>query len=63
MSDSKLRQWLEIVGIGAVVASLVFVGVEIRQDHLAHEQGQERMARILAGALEVVLNELVTVVG
>jgi predicted N-formylglutamate amidohydrolase len=44
-------------------SDLPHVGVEIRQDHLADEQGQERMARVLAGALEVVLDELVTVVG
>lgn len=31
MNDSQLREWLEIVGILAVVASLVFVGLEIRQ--------------------------------
>ena len=31
MNDAKLREWLEIVGILAVVASLVFVGLEIRQ--------------------------------
>ena len=30
MSNSKLREWLEIIGIAAVVASLVFVGIEIR---------------------------------
>jgi len=31
MSDSKLREWLEVIGILAVFASLVFVGIEIRQ--------------------------------
>ena len=31
MNDAKLREWLEIIGILAVVASLVFVGLEIRQ--------------------------------
>jgi hypothetical protein len=31
VNDAKLRDWLEIVGILAVVASLVFVGLEIRQ--------------------------------
>ena len=31
MTSSKLRDWLELVGIVAVVASLVFVGIEIRQ--------------------------------
>jgi hypothetical protein len=31
VSQAKLREWLEIIGILAVVASLVFVGIEIRQ--------------------------------
>ena len=31
MRGSTLREWLEIIGIAAVVASLVFVGIEIRQ--------------------------------
>jgi hypothetical protein len=31
MNSAKLREWLEIIGILAVVASLVFVGIEIRQ--------------------------------
>jgi hypothetical protein len=31
VSDSKLRDWLEIAGILAVVASLVFVGLENRR--------------------------------
>jgi hypothetical protein len=31
LNSAKLREWLEIIGILAVVASLVFVGIEIRQ--------------------------------
>lgn len=31
MNQAKLRDWLEIVGIFAVVASLIFVGLEMRQ--------------------------------
>ena len=31
MKGSVLREWLEIIGIVAVVLSLVFVGIEIRQ--------------------------------
>lgn len=31
MSSYRLRDWLEIIGILAVVASLVFVGLEVRQ--------------------------------
>lgn len=33
MKASKLHDWLEIAGIFAVVASLVFVGLEMRQAH------------------------------
>jgi hypothetical protein len=31
MKGAALGEWLEIIGILAVVASLVFVGIEIRQ--------------------------------
>ena len=31
MKRKKFKDWLEIIGIGAVVASLIFVGYEIRQ--------------------------------
>ena len=31
MKGAALGEWLEIIGILAVVASLVFVGVDIRQ--------------------------------
>ncbi len=33
MKLQKLRDWLEIVGLFSVVASLVFVGLQMRQDH------------------------------
>ncbi|MEM7430801.1 MAG: hypothetical protein AAF351_02560 [Pseudomonadota bacterium] len=33
MNSQKVRDWLEIIGIFAVVASLVFVGLQMRQDH------------------------------
>lgn len=32
MTQEKLRTWFEVIGISAVVASLVFVGVQIRQE-------------------------------
>ena len=31
MNSTKLNDWLEIIGIFAVVASLIFVGMELRQ--------------------------------
>ena len=33
MNSEKLRNWLEIVGIFSVVASLIFVGLQMRQAH------------------------------
>jgi len=33
MDSNRLRDWLEIVGIFAVVASLIFVGMQMRQTH------------------------------
>jgi hypothetical protein len=32
VGSAKLRDWMELIGILAVVASLVFVGLQIRQD-------------------------------
>jgi hypothetical protein len=33
MATSKLREWLEIIGLFSVVASLVFVGLQMKQSH------------------------------
>jgi hypothetical protein len=33
MRRVKIKEWLEIVGMAAIVASLLFVGLQIRQDH------------------------------
>ena len=33
MDSSKLHDWVEVVGIFAIVASLIFVGLEMRQSH------------------------------
>ena len=33
MKSDKLRDWLEILGIFSVVASLIFVGLQMRQAH------------------------------
>jgi hypothetical protein len=32
LDDSKLRDWLEILGIFGVIASLIFVGFQLKQD-------------------------------
>jgi hypothetical protein len=33
MDSTKLRDWMEVVGIFALVASLIFVGLQMRQAH------------------------------
>ena len=33
MDSGKLNDWLQVVGLFAVVASLIFVGLQMRQDH------------------------------
>jgi hypothetical protein len=33
MDSTKIRDWLEIIGIFGVIASLMFVGMEMRQSH------------------------------
>jgi hypothetical protein len=33
MDSAKLNDWLQVVGMFAVVASLIFVGLHMRQDH------------------------------
>jgi hypothetical protein len=33
MDSAKLNDWLQVVGIFALVASLIFVGLQMRQDH------------------------------
>jgi hypothetical protein len=35
MNSTKLNDWIQIVGIFALVASLIFVGVEVRQNSIA----------------------------
>lgn len=51
MNENRLREWLEIVGIVAVVASLVFVGMEIRQS--ARAASEEGIAGDLANMIAV----------
>jgi hypothetical protein len=43
MDTTKIRDWLEIVGMFGVIASLIFVGMEMRQSHqiaIASTNGQ-----------------------
>ena len=50
MKEKRLRDWLEIVGILAVVASLVFVGYEIRQS------GRAALGSDIAGDFETMVS-------
>mgnify|MGYP001550411962 CR=1 FL=1 len=50
MNESRLRDWLEIVGIAAVVATLVFVGYEIRQS------GREALSADITGDFDTWVN-------
>ena len=33
MSQTRMKDWLETLGIVAVVGSLIFVGLQMKQDH------------------------------
>lgn len=33
MDTSKINDWLQVVGMFGLIASLVFVGMQIKQDH------------------------------
>jgi hypothetical protein len=58
LESSKLHDWLEIVGIFSVVASLVFVGLEMRQAHeISLSQAyQSRVASVVEWNLALAAN-------
>jgi hypothetical protein len=47
LNSSRIREWLEIVGLMGVVASLVFVGLEVRQSRQIAYMDQLAVARQL----------------
>jgi len=47
LNSSRIREWLEIVGLLGVVASLVFVGLEVRQSRQIAYMDQLGVARQL----------------
>ena len=49
MNSSRIREWLEIAGLMGVVASLVFVGLEVRQSRQIAYMDQLAVARQLVG--------------
>ena len=49
MESAKLNDWMQVVGVFAVVASLVFVGMEMRQSQkialsAAYQAGQTQVS-------------------
>ena len=61
MSQIRLKDWLDVVGMTAIVASLIFVGMQIRQDRqiaivetLGNVHGaQLQLAEIIQGRSEL----------
>ena len=47
MNSSRVREWLEIIGLLGVVASLIFVGLEVRQSRQIAYMDQLGVARQL----------------
>jgi hypothetical protein len=48
LNREQWKDWLEIVGIGAIVGSLVFVGLEVRQNTLAIQDGSHQTSLIMS---------------
>jgi hypothetical protein len=40
MNSAKLNDWMQVVGMAAIVASLIFVGLQMRQDQAIAIAGQ-----------------------
>ena len=49
LNSSRIREWLEIVGLMGVVGSLIFVGLEVRQSRQIAYMDQLAVARQLVG--------------
>lgn len=45
MSNSRIREWLEILGLFGVISSLIFVGLELRQSRQIAYMDQLAVAR------------------
>ena len=60
MDTAKLNDWMQIVGIFALVASLIFVGMQIRQEHqISMAQAYQGRATVSAEvAVELASNAL-----
>jgi len=55
MDSAKLNDWMQVVGIFAVVASLIFVGLQMRQD----QEIAQAQALVDASAVVIDLNQFI----
>jgi hypothetical protein len=47
MDSQKLHDWLQVIGIAAIVASLIFVGLQLKQsDEIALAEALENVTAI-----------------
>lgn len=62
VKTNKLREWLEVIGLFSVVASLVFVGLQMKQSHeIAQSQAsQARTAMSVETIVSTAENPLFT---
>ena len=60
MTANKLREWLEVVGLFSVVASLVFVGLQMKQSHeiALSQASQARVAMAVDTLVSTAENSL-----
>ena len=60
LDTAKLNDWMQIVGIFALVASLIFVGMQIRQEHqISMAQAYQSRATVSAEvSIELASNDL-----
>ena len=57
MNSAKLNDWMQVIGIFALVASLIFVGVQLQQDRtLAVVDSMYARAQTVVGLGELVSN-------
>ncbi len=59
MDSAKLNEWMQVIGIFALVASLVFVGLQIKQTHeiALSESYQSRAATVIEMVTANAANE------
>ena len=57
MNTAKLNDWMQVFGIFAVVASLIFVGLQMRQDRtIAFVDAMSSRSEVISGLAEMISN-------